>query len=115
MKTQIELVEKENYDLKSNIKTLTDKIVQQDIEFQTNKVGKKYMALLKVFEECQNTWKSENQSLRNLLLSDTVKEDGYQNEIPFILPLEKVKVIIEDVFKETENKEHNYGILLIIL
>ena len=108
-------MEKENSDLQSHIKDLTDKIAQQDIELQTNKVGKKYMALLKVFEECQNTWKSENQSLRNLLLSDTVKEDGYQSEIPSILPLEKVKFIIEDVFKETENKEQNYGILLIIL
>lgn len=66
-----------------------------------------------MFEECQNTWKSENDNLRRLLFSDTDttmhRRDGLS-----ILPLGSVKAIIEDVLKEEEQNQRNYGNIWII-
>lgn len=113
LKSQNERLTEEN---KCLFDTLTTRIAQLECDLQSSKLGKKYSALLKIFEECQNTWKAENDNLKKLLLEEQTATSISQNcrNSTSILSLNCVKAIIEDVIKEYDHRhtERHFGMHL---
>lgn len=89
------------------VRILEDKITSLEHDLQDDKISKKYSALLKVFEEWQNTWKSESDHLRKLLFSEGDQELNLVSQQSIILPLDKVKLIVEEALKDSEQRNNN--------
>ncbi|CAI2380154.1 unnamed protein product [Moneuplotes crassus] len=102
LQSTIKILEEEKTSLEKNICELTDKITSLELDLQANKIGKKYSALMKIFEECQNTWKKENDNLRKLLLGDGSIPDNNSREPLLIISLKDIKSIVQDVMKESD-------------
>lgn len=95
--------------LQGTVQNLEARIAQLDQEIIMDKVGKRYNALLKVFDQWQITWKNENENLKNLLFNDSGDNHNVLITSPSILTLESVKLIVEEWLNEHENKSNHDG------